>query len=149
MVTYAHVYNLCGFPVYLQNLVLPNGTFEWEHVHALNKEVSKCIAKQERRFVPVELEFLRLHLGFSKKEFASFFGVRKSDVSLWEQGVQTTEIHHEAALRRFILRSSFIEPPDIAESLTWNTRVLDPEKLYYVFEASDAPRFVLIKSPSW
>lgn len=79
-----------------EEIVIPNQ----EELHSL---IAETIAKQERILLPEEIRFLRVHLGFSGKDFAEKLSVSPETVSRWEKGSLTMSVTTEKFLRVLIL----------------------------------------------
>ncbi len=79
-----------------EEVVIPNQ----DQLHSL---IAKTIAKQERTLLPEEIRFLRVHLGFSGKDFAEKLSVSPETVSRWEKGSLTMSVTTERFLRVLIL----------------------------------------------
>lgn len=52
----------------------------------LNRVIAHAFVQQKRMLAPVEIRFLRKHVGLSGTEFAQMMGVTRETVSRWETG---------------------------------------------------------------
>jgi putative zinc finger/helix-turn-helix YgiT family protein len=72
-------------------------------IDELHKVISYGLATWPGRLDPRQIRFLRKHLGWSSKRFASEMGVAPETVSRWEHGTARMELPTERLLRLFVL----------------------------------------------
>ena len=90
------IFECCNEECKDEEVVIPNQ-------EALHDLIAETIAKQERALLPEEIRFLRVHLGFSGKDFAEKLSVSPETVSRWEKGALTMSVTTEKFLRVLIL----------------------------------------------
>ena len=76
---------------------------EIQNIVELHNLLAEIIAKQENKFVPEEIRFLRTHLGYSGVDFSRKMGVDAATVSRWENGKTAMGETAERLLRIMIL----------------------------------------------
>lgn len=105
----------------------------------LHRVIAELLVKQQRALAPVELRFLRKHVGLSAVDFAKMMGVARETVSRWETGTQPMGsvadrlarlivITHEPAdcyavedLLRDLANAPDVDPSNPSGVEVWNT----------------------------
>ena len=75
----------------------------------LHRVIAHRFVAQKRMLAPVEIRFLRKHVGFSGVEFAQRMGVTRETVSRWESGAQVVGAQADRLLRLIVVTH---EPTD-------------------------------------
>ncbi|ABF90667.1 conserved domain protein [Myxococcus xanthus DK 1622] len=69
----------------------------------LHRTIAKALAAKNSLLTPLEVRFLRKHLGFSQADFAKRINVRSEAVSRWETGAEEFSWHFELLLRLMVM----------------------------------------------
>ena len=69
----------------------------------LHRVLADILVKQPRMLAPVEVRFLRKHMGLCTAEFAEIMGVARETVSRWESGGQPMGAVADRLLRLIVL----------------------------------------------
>lgn len=69
----------------------------------LQQVLAEAFVKQKRMIAPVEIRFLRKHVGLSTADFAQRMGVARETVSRWETGAQRMGAVADRLLRLVVL----------------------------------------------
>jgi len=69
----------------------------------LHRVLAEAIVRQHRMLAPVEIRFLRKHLGLSAADFAQRMGVARETVSRWETGAQPMGAVADRLLRLLVV----------------------------------------------
>lgn len=69
----------------------------------LHRVVANCFVNQHRMLAPVEIRFLRKHIGMSGAEFAQRMGVARETVSRWETGTNQMGAVADRLLRLLVV----------------------------------------------
>lgn len=75
----------------------------------LHRVIAASMVKQRRMLAPVEIRFLRKHIGLSGNDFAQRMGVARETVSRWETGANPMGAVADRLLRLLVLTH---EPTD-------------------------------------
>jgi putative zinc finger/helix-turn-helix YgiT family protein len=75
----------------------------------LHRVLAESFVKQQRLLAPVEIRFLRKHIGLSTVDFAKLMGVTRETASRWETGSQTMGSVADRLLRLIVVNH---EPPE-------------------------------------
>lgn len=75
----------------------------------LHRVLAEVFVKQPRMLAPVEIRFLRKHVGLSTSEFADMMGVSRETISRWENGASAMGATADRLLRVIVLTH---EPTD-------------------------------------
>lgn len=76
----------------------------------LHRVIAQAFVEQHRMLAPVEIRFLRKHIGLSGTVFAQRMGVTRETVSRWESGAQPMGAVADRLLRLFVVTH---EPSEI------------------------------------
>lgn len=69
----------------------------------LHRVLAEAIVRQRRMLAPVEIRYLRKHIGLSAGDFAQMMGVARETVSRWETGAQPMGAVADRLLRLLVL----------------------------------------------
>lgn len=69
----------------------------------LHRVLADAFVKQQRMLAPVEVRYLRKHIGLSAADFAQMMGVARETVSRWETGAQAMGAVADRLLRLLVL----------------------------------------------
>lgn len=69
----------------------------------LHRMLAEKFVKQQRMLAPVEVRFLRKHLGLATADFAQMVGVARETVCRWEKGVNPMGVTADRLLRLLVL----------------------------------------------
>lgn len=75
----------------------------------LHRVLANVLVRQERMLAPVEIRFLRKHMGYQTADFAERMGVSRETVSRWETGGQPMGAVADRLLRLLVITH---EPTD-------------------------------------
>src|SRR5690349_18049045 len=75
----------------------------------LHHALAEMFVRQPRMLAPVEIRFLRKHMGLSAGDFAQMMGVARETVSRWETGAQPMGAVADRLLRLLVVTH---EPPE-------------------------------------
>ena len=75
----------------------------------LHRVLADAFVRQRRMLAPVEIKFLRKHMGLSGADFAQRMGVARETVSRWETGAQPMGAVADRLLRLIVVTH---EPPE-------------------------------------
>ena len=75
----------------------------------LHHVIAMALVKQPRMLAPVEVRFLRKHMGYSTGEFAGIMGVARETASRWESGTNPMGATTDRLLRVVVLTHEPIE----------------------------------------
>lgn len=70
----------------------------------LHRVLAESFVRQQRMLAPVEIRFLRKHVGLSSDDFAQAMGVTRETVSRWENGKTPMGPTSDRLLRMVVLR---------------------------------------------
>ena len=117
----------CG----MEDVIIPR-------IGQLHRVLAEGFLRQERMFAPVEIRFLRKHIGLSTGDFAQRMGVTRETVSRWETGAKPMSPVADRLLRLLVngheptesyavddlLRDLKNEPPPtkLSSVPVWNSR---------------------------
>ena len=87
----------------------------------LHNVLAGIMVKQPRMLAPVEIRFLRKHVGLSTAEFAEMMGVARETVSRWETGAQPMGAVADRLLRVIVLS----HPPEESHAVEDLLRTLN------------------------
>ena len=69
----------------------------------LHRVLADVIVRQRRMLAPVEIRYLRKHIGLSAADFAQMMGVARETVSRWETGAQPMGAVADRLLRLLVV----------------------------------------------
>jgi putative zinc finger/helix-turn-helix YgiT family protein len=69
----------------------------------LHRVLAEAIVRQRRMLAPVEIRFLRKHIGLSAEDFAQRMGVARETVSRWETGAKPMGAVADRLLRLLVV----------------------------------------------
>lgn len=69
----------------------------------LHRVLAEAFVKQPRMLAPVEIRFLRKHIGLSTADFAQRMGVARETVSRWETGANSMSATADRLLRLIVV----------------------------------------------
>ncbi len=72
-------------------------------IEELHRLIALALINKPARLAPVEIRFLRKHLGWSGKSFAAHMGVSPETVSRWEQGQDRMGVSADRLLRLMVV----------------------------------------------
>lgn len=72
-------------------------------IEQLHRVIAATMVKQRRMLAPVEIRFLRKHIGLSGADFAQRMGVSRETVSRWETGANAMGAVADRLLRLLVL----------------------------------------------
>jgi putative transcriptional regulator len=70
----------------------------------LHRVLADAFVRQRRMLAPVEIRYLRKHIGLSAADFAQMMGVARETVSRWETGAQPMGAVADRLIRLLVLR---------------------------------------------
>jgi transcriptional regulator with XRE-family HTH domain len=84
---------------------------------------------QHRMLAPIEIRFLRKHIGLSGEDFAQRMGVTRETVSRWETGANQMGAVADRLLRLLVINHEPSESYLVDDLLKWLTDAPAPKKL--------------------
>lgn len=72
-------------------------------ISQLHRKLAHAFVEQKRMLAPVEIRFLRKHIGLSGTDFAQRMGVARETVSRWETGAQPMGAVADRLLRLLVV----------------------------------------------
>jgi putative zinc finger/helix-turn-helix YgiT family protein len=103
----------------------------------LHRALAHAFITQPRMIAPVEIKFLRKHMGFSSADFALRMGVARETVSRWEAGAQSMGAVADRLLRLLVITHEPTESYAVDDLLQELTDAPAPEKLKSVAMRND------------
>ena len=95
----------------------------------LHRVLAHGFVTQARMLAPVEIRFLRKHVGLSGSDFAQRMGVTRETVSRWESGAQAMGAVADRLLRLFVLTHEPSESYAVDDLLRDLTDAPAPQRL--------------------
>ena len=94
----------------------------------LHRVLAHILVHQQCRLTPAEIRFLRKHIGLSGEEFADRMGVRRENVSRWENGDHVMAETAERLLRAMALTHEPTESYAVEDFLKSLPKTLTDQK---------------------
>lgn len=108
-------------------------------VGQLHRVLAETFVKQARMLAPVEIRFLRKHVGLSTGNFAEMMGVSRETVSRWETGKNVMGATADRLLRLIVINHDPSESYAVEDLLRSLNDTPVPEKLSSV-SISNSPK---------
>lgn len=101
-------------------------------VGQLHRVLADLFVKQPRMLAPVEIRFLRKHIGMSTADFAEVMGVSRESVSRWETGTNKMKATADRLLRMLVITHEPTESYAVEDLLKSLNDTPAPKKLVSV-----------------
>jgi len=95
----------------------------------LHRLIAHAFVRQKRMLAPVEIRFLRKHVGLSGADFAQMMGVARETVSRWETGANTMGAVADRLLRLIVVTQEPSESYAVDDLLRGLNDMPAPDKL--------------------